>query len=187
MTPHTTTHWCLVLRQKRHIDTLCYDTMTPHTITSWHLILRNHATSYCDTLTPRTATHWHLVLRQKRPPAMTPWHLILCMTPSHMRPYLLHLIFMSVLFLGAFGLHELILCVSEGEFSVGMRTFGLPLWTDFMCVGRYDFLVALYLQCGHENMGTYDPHGLILCVPLGVLSVMICNHIVNIDVFSAPF
>ena len=109
MTPHTTTHWCLVLRQKRHIDTLCYDTMTPHTITSWHLILRNHATSYCNTLTPRTATETTSCYD-----TMTP-----------------HTMYDTIT-------HETILTASNLHVSSFFGSFW-PSWTDFMCLWRWVF------------------------------------------------
>ena len=39
-----------------------HDIMTPHTATHWHLILWHHGTSYFDIMTPHTMTSWHLIL-----------------------------------------------------------------------------------------------------------------------------
>ena len=45
-----------------------------------------------------------------------------------------------------------------------------------------DFLSEL-LCIYTVGMGTFDLHGLILCVSEGFLSELLCNHIVNIDGF----
>ena len=61
--------------------------------------------------------------------------------------------------LGAFCLHGLILCVSEGVLSG--------------------------LLCAHiVDIGTFDLHGLILCVSGGVLCELICVDNVGIETFD---
>ena len=58
-----------------------------------------------------------------------------------------------------FGLHELILCVSEG------------LLSELLCV----HIVGI---------GTFGPHGLILCVSESFYSELFCVHNVDIESFG---
>ena len=56
--------------------------------------------------------------------------------------------------MGTFGLHVMILCVSEDVLS------------ELLCIHIV-------------GMGTFDLHGQILCVSEGVLSELLCVHIVD--------
>ena len=134
--------------------------MTPHTITSWHLILRHHDTSYYDTLMPRTATettYWHLML----------WHhdtsYYNIMTPHTTKSCHLILQHIDTSYCDR---NDLLLWHHDTSYYVWHHhtwdhTSNLhvssflgnfwPSWTDFMCLWRWVFHVALNSQSGHEN------------------------------------
>ena len=93
--------------------------------------------------------------------------------------------------MGTFGLHELILCVSEGVPSellcihiVGMGTFGLHELILCVAEGFLSELLCIHIV----DIGTsFDLHGLILCVSEVCIYSMFCIHIDNIHDFYAPF